>query len=158
MQLVSGIPIEFLGKYHAMEIAQAALQLVEAVRTTEFDYVKNCKTMQIRTGIASGKAASGVVGSEIPSFGICGDAVVIASAMENSSDPMKILVAESSYVYLKDEFEFEPKTKEVMINNIRFTGHWLIGMKKVSKIILNRRLDSKPRYERKFDENYFTLT
>lgn len=140
-------------QYHASEIAQAALQLVEAVRSTVFDYVEQHKRMQIRTGIASGRAATGVVGTEIPSFGICGDAVVVAAKMESNSEPMKILVADSSFVLLTGEFDFEPATKEVKINNVNVIAHWLKGMKKVPKIVLDKRVDGKPRPEGKFDDN-----
>uniref|UniRef100_A0A915KJJ6 Guanylate cyclase domain-containing protein n=1 Tax=Romanomermis culicivorax TaxID=13658 RepID=A0A915KJJ6_ROMCU len=124
-ELVSGVPYEKDGKFHAKEIGQAALQIVTAVQQLNFPYIKGCKNLQIRTGIASGVAVAGVLGIEAPSFNIIGPAVEMASALEGASAPFKILVNKEARDLMLGDFTFELTPKEVPFYDETIVAYWL---------------------------------
>jgi class 3 adenylate cyclase len=65
--------------------------------------------LQIRVGIATGAAISGVLSLKRPAYDLWGDTVNLAARMESSGEPGKIHIAETTYWRVKDRFECEPR-------------------------------------------------
>jgi len=65
--------------------------------------------MQIRAGIATGAAISGVLSLKRPAYDLWGETVNLAARMESSGEPGKIHIAETTYWRVKGHFECEPR-------------------------------------------------
>ncbi len=110
--LVSGLPDP--NQNHAKIIANIAL----AMKKTLSEYnIENNTHYQIRIGIASGAVTAGIVGFKKFSYDVWGKTVNIASRMESQGIANQIQVAESTYLMLKDDFEFE-KRGDIAIKGI----------------------------------------
>ncbi|XP_041050357.1 soluble guanylate cyclase 88E-like [Carcharodon carcharias] len=78
--VVAGVPEKT--KYHAHNICDMALDMVRSI-----DHLKDPSTgsnIQIRVGVHTGMVVAGVVGHKMPRFGLYGDTVHSASAMESN--------------------------------------------------------------------------
>ena len=91
---------------HARALAQLALDMIEAVRSS--DAVGNLG-FDLRIGINSGPVVAGVIGRKRFLYDLWGDAVNIASRMERHGTPGRIQISQATYELLKDEFECEPR-------------------------------------------------
>jgi len=94
-----GLPFE--RKDHAEVILDTALNMI--------DYMKkrNRKTnlnWKLRIGINSGQVIAGIVGTHKFTYDVWGDAVNIASRMENNSEPGRINISGSTYEIIKDKY------------------------------------------------------
>ena len=99
---VSGMPEKTPN--HATNIVKAAIDIV--------NYLKERNSNQevqweLRTGIHSGKVVGGIVGIKKYIYDIFGDTINTASHLESSSEPMKILITNTTYELVKNQFKFE---------------------------------------------------
>lgn len=93
---------------HALKVVNAAFKMHEYLQ------VRNAKTVtqwKMKAGINSGQVVAGIVGMHKYTYDIWGDAVNIASRMENNCLPGKINISGSTYNLIKDKFECEYRGK-----------------------------------------------
>jgi len=95
----SGLPFE--RNDHAEIILDTALNMV--------DYMKkrNRKTnlnWKLRIGVNSGQVVAGIVGTHKFTYDVWGDAVNVASRMENNSEPGRINISGSTHEIIKDKY------------------------------------------------------
>ena len=98
---VSGLPLT--DNRHAAHVAQAALEIRDFVINRRA--LLGEKTFDIRIGIHSGSVVAGIVGVKKFAYDIWGDTVNTAARMEQSSEPGKINISETTYLLIKDQSE-----------------------------------------------------
>jgi len=101
---VAGAPVSM--RNHAVAAAEMALDvLAEAgeVRWPSGDPIV------VRVGVASGPAVAGVIGVRKFAYDLWGDTVNLASRLEASGEPGRILVSEAMTELLGDRYEFGPQ-------------------------------------------------
>ena len=91
---------------HCDAIAGMALDMLEWIRTRR---TEDSLRLQIRIGINSGDAVGAVVGTNKFHYDLWGDAVNLASRMEDLGEPGKIHVAEGAWKLLNSAYEFEER-------------------------------------------------
>jgi class 3 adenylate cyclase len=62
----------------------------------------------VRVGVATGPAVAGVIGQRKFAYDLWGDTVNLASRLQESSEPARILVSETTADRLADGYEFGP--------------------------------------------------
>jgi guanylate cyclase len=103
--VVGGAPLPLA--QHAQEVAMLAVEMQHALK------LFNDKTghhLQIRIGISSGAVVAGVIGTSKFAYDIWGDAVNMASRMEQTGIVNEIQVSESTYQLLKHDYAFERRS------------------------------------------------
>ncbi|MFM6955420.1 MAG: adenylate/guanylate cyclase domain-containing protein [Ignavibacteria bacterium] len=85
---------------HAVRIAEFALEILSASQTFSIGTFP----VHLRIGLHAGDAIAGIIGEDKYSYDLWGDAVNIASRMENTSEKGKIHITE----YFKNLIEFHP--------------------------------------------------
>ncbi len=90
------------------------MQMVEAIRRLS---AEEGLQIEVRIGISTGHAISGVLGRKTPHLDIWGETVNLASRMESSGVPGQIQVSESTYWRLRNKYRFE-NPKEMQIKGI----------------------------------------
>lgn len=122
--LVSGLPDP--SPNHARNVIDVALAMKQ--KLAEYNSEHNTH-FQMRTGIASGAVTAGIVGFKKFSYDVWGNTVNTASRMESQSLPDQIQVAESTYLIVKDDYNFE-KRGEIVVKGIgTMTTYFLLGAK-----------------------------
>ena len=91
---------------HLRDLAQFAL---EALRLMDGMRYPDARPVRIRMGMHTGTAVAGVIGQEKFAYDIWGDAVNVASRMQISSEPGRILVTQDVYTRLRQDFRFEER-------------------------------------------------
>lgn len=102
--VVSGVPDA--RPDHALALADFALALRDRA-ITQND--ASGRGMEIRIGIASGPVAAGVVGTRKFFYDVWGDAVNLASRMEQTGEPGKIQLSGAMQKLLSGAFNLEPR-------------------------------------------------
>uniref|UniRef100_A0A8C2G5L2 guanylate cyclase n=1 Tax=Cyprinus carpio TaxID=7962 RepID=A0A8C2G5L2_CYPCA len=122
--VVAGAPEKT--KFHAHNICDMALDMVRSI-----DHLKdpsNGNNIQIRVGIHSGMVVAGVVGHKMPRYGLHGDTVHTASAMESNGKEMHIQLSSATYEHLKgSHFIFERRGTITIKGNVEIETYWLKG-------------------------------
>ena len=99
-----GLPTE--NRTHAVDACHAALQIQSFVTRVNRQRKKmRLRPWELRIGIHTGPVMAGVVGRKKFTYDIWGDAVNVASLMESSGEAGRIVISESTYHCVKDEFE-----------------------------------------------------
>lgn len=97
-------------KDHAVRACLAALEMQDFSKTQNAQREKlGQQTWDMRIGIHTGPAMSGIVGKHKFSYDIWGDSVNIAARMENSCEPGEVNISENTYQIVKDYFECTPR-------------------------------------------------
>ncbi len=92
---------------HAVRVVLAALEMREFVENLKAEKQKiNAPFFDVRIGIHSGPAVSGVVGTHKFAYDIWGNTVNLAARMEEGSVPGKVNVSGATYSLVKDDFTF----------------------------------------------------
>ena len=95
---------------HADSVARMALEMLEIIEQIN---TKTDQSLKVRIGMNSGPVAAGVIGKEKFIYDLWGDTVNVASRMETFGSNSKIHVASSTYLQLKNYYNF---TKRDEIN------------------------------------------
>jgi len=91
---------------HAAAVAEMALEIRQVLTDVSSHVGKN---ISMRIGINSGPVIAGVIGTTKFSYDLWGDAVNLASRMEQYGLPGEIQVTESTYRLLQDHYNFEDR-------------------------------------------------
>ncbi len=97
---VGGLPVA--DPNHAVNAVKAAIDILDFMRRRKQEI--NDRTFEIRIGIHSGSVVAGIVGIKKFAYDIWGDTVNTAARMEQSSEPGKINISESTYLLVKNQF------------------------------------------------------
>ncbi len=102
--VVGGVPVS--RHDHATAIANMALEIQQVLNEVS---AKTGKNLSMRIGIHSGPVVAGVIGTSKFSYDLWGDAVNLASRMEQFGIPGEIQTTEATYALLSKQFEFEAR-------------------------------------------------
>jgi class 3 adenylate cyclase len=107
---------------HAHRAAEFALDIHDVVTRVshELDY-----PLRLRVGLHVGPVIAGVIGKKRPAFDCWGEAVNLASRLENRAEPGGILISEPAYWRLRHLYQ----TSE--LSEVELKG---IGMSKVFRL------------------------
>lgn len=111
---------------HAERIARLALAMVEACERLGRE---TGLTLQLRVGIHSGSAISGVIAQKKFSYDLWGDTVNTASRLESRGVAGRIQVPEQTRLRLLHQFEFEQRGHLYLKGKGRTAGYFLIAEK-----------------------------
>jgi class 3 adenylate cyclase len=100
---VAGAPVPM--QNHAAAAAEAALDMLEEAGQVRWP---SGQPVVVRVGVASGPAVAGVIGQRKFAYDLWGDTVNLASRLEASGQPGRILVSEAMAELLTDRYEFGP--------------------------------------------------
>jgi class 3 adenylate cyclase len=102
--VVAGVPDR--SPTHAQQIAEFALDMQIALS----DYaISSGRDITMRTGIHTGTAVAGIVGTSKFAYDLWGDVVNVASRMEATSEPGHIHVSSAVKIRLEDDYIFEER-------------------------------------------------
>ena len=104
---VCGVPDA--NEKHARLLMSSAIEFVSYMKERNQNLKAGQHALEIRVGMNSGSVIGGVVGTRKYIYDIFGDAVNVASRMENNSEEMRIAISERTYPLLKDFYEFDDK-------------------------------------------------
>jgi adenylate cyclase len=89
-------------KDHAEKVASAALEIIQFM--AERRQQLGNKTFEVRVGIHSGSVVAGIVGVKKFAYDIWGDTVNTAARLEQSSEPGKINISQTTYNLIESKF------------------------------------------------------
>ncbi|XP_078280574.1 soluble guanylate cyclase 88E-like [Rhinoraja longicauda] len=122
--VVAGVPEKT--NSHAHNICDMALDMVQSIGHLKEPSTGN--NIKIRVGVHSGMVVAGVVGHKMPRFGLYGDTVHSASAMESNGKEMHIQLSSATYEHLIDSpFIFEQRGTITIKGNVEIETYWLKG-------------------------------
>ncbi|XP_075977507.1 uncharacterized protein LOC142977491 [Anticarsia gemmatalis] len=125
--VASGLPVRN-GNKHATEIANMALELLEATSMCRLPHRPD-QTLCMRSGIHTGPCVAGIVGSKMPRYCLFGDTINTASRMESTGESMKIQISEDVKRALDKTglFITSPRGVVDVKGKGEMTTHWLEG-------------------------------
>ncbi|XP_060592943.1 adenylate cyclase type 9-like [Ruditapes philippinarum] len=89
---------------HAKCCVEMGLGMIEAI--IKFDEDNN-EQVDMRVGVHTGTVLCGIVGTRRFKFDVWSNDVLLANIMESSGQPGRVHISETSYHFLKDEYEVE---------------------------------------------------
>lgn len=98
---VGGLPLP--DAKHAENVVRAAIKISNYMNDRQAKLGK--KTFEVRIGVHSGSVVAGIVGVKKFAYDIWGDTVNTAARLQQSSEPGKINISETTYELVKDKFE-----------------------------------------------------
>ncbi len=97
---------------NALDAVRAGIEIQEFIETWNINETAQKKeTWQVRIGINTGKVVAGVVGQSKFAYDIWGDAVNLASAMEQSGEVGRVNISQSTYELVKEQFNCTSRGK-----------------------------------------------
>jgi class 3 adenylate cyclase len=110
-----GLPVS--NTTHPFDVVDAGLEIVAFMKAyKENRRLQGLESFEIRIGIHTGPAISGIVGTRKFAYDIWGDTVNLASRMESSGEPGKVNISSATFEKIKDTFECTPRGKIVAKN------------------------------------------
>jgi class 3 adenylate cyclase len=98
-------------------IVKAALEIQEFLEDHKLEKQKKGEPhFEARIGIHTGPLVAGVVGFKKFAYDIWGDTVNIAARMEETCDPGKVNISETTYGLVKYSFDCQPRGREMVKN------------------------------------------
>ncbi|CAL8104389.1 unnamed protein product [Orchesella dallaii] len=128
--VASGLPEVRLGNSHAVEVANMALKLLQAVTNFHIRH-RPSETLKLRIGIHSGPVCAGVVGLKRPRYCLFGDTVNTASRMESTGQPLRIHCSETFAKLIQNDPNPQFEMEERGLIDVKGKGdmmtYWLLG-------------------------------
>lgn len=122
--VVGGAPVYL--ENHANTVAALACEMRSAL--AEFNR-KSGYQLHMRIGISTGPVVAGVIGTSKFAYDIWGDAVNMASRMEQTGLVDEIQVSESTYALLRDDYSFETR-RDVQVKGKGLVNTYLLKNKR----------------------------
>ena len=89
------------------------------------------RDVKMRFGINSGKVVAGMIGSERRlEYTVIGDTVNVASRLESTGEPGRILIGETTWTRVKDRFECESAGPRTLRNREQPVNAWWVVARK----------------------------
>jgi len=119
---VGGAPVR--NDDHPESVASMALAMVDAAKQVE---VSPGKPLQIRIGIHTGPIFAGVIGEHRFHYAIFGETVNVAARVQDHSQPGRILVSESAYKRIQNDFGLKAFDSVELKGHGPMQTYWLTG-------------------------------
>ena len=131
----SGLPSESRG--HAIQICLAALEMQHYLGRTNAQREKmRMPRWDMRIGIHTGPVIAGVVGKRKFTYDIWGDAVNIASLIEQAGEPSEVTISETTLQNVNEVFDnHEPRAELLQVHTLPNVDMNSIGITIVFSII-----------------------
>ncbi|ODN00534.1 Atrial natriuretic peptide receptor 1 [Orchesella cincta] len=128
--VASGLPEVRDDNSHAVEVANMALKLLQAVTNFRIRH-RPSETLKLRIGIHSGPVCAGVVGLKRPRYCLFGDTVNTASRMESTGQPLRIHCSETFAKLIQNDPNPQFEMEERGLIDVKGKGdmmtYWLLG-------------------------------
>ncbi|MBU0765815.1 MAG: response regulator [Bacteroidetes bacterium] len=123
-----GLPIR--NNSHAINAVMAGMEIQRFIKDLNEKRSADGKTVwNLRCGIHSGPVVAGVVGKKKFAYDIWGDSVNIAARMEQSGEPGRVNISETTYEFIREYFECEYRGKINAKNKGKIDMYFVIGLK-----------------------------
>ncbi|XP_063688200.1 uncharacterized protein LOC134821388 [Bolinopsis microptera] len=117
-------------------IAHLALDMLGQIQNLDHENESMCE-VKLRIGLATGPVSVGMIGMKIPKYCVFGETVNLATAMEERSQAMRILITNYTRNFLADTGIFETLFRgQFKIEDTIIDTYWLVGSS-----LLDSRLD-----------------
>lgn len=118
--VVAGLPTPSAQPGEAM--ARMALEMLETVERMKRE---EGGALDVRLGMHVGPVVAGILGTQKFSYDLWGDTVNMASRLESHGVPGRLQVTESTWLALREHFDFEPRG-EVELKSLGRLKTWLL--------------------------------
>ena len=118
--VVAGLPTPLPG--HAEVMARMALGMLEVMEAMKRE---DGAGLDVRLGMHTGPVVAGIIGTQKFAYDLWGDTVNLASRLEAQGVPGRVQVTESTWLALRERFDFEPRG-EVDVKGLGRLETWLL--------------------------------
>ncbi|XP_063685679.1 atrial natriuretic peptide receptor 2-like [Bolinopsis microptera] len=114
-------------------IAHLALEMLGQLNNLDHENESMCE-VKLRIGLATGPVSVGMIGMKIPKYCVFGETVNLATAMEERSQAMRILITKYTRNFLADTGIFETLFRgQFKIDDTIVDTYWLVGSSCIDK-------------------------